>query len=64
MRKTLLDTDKLNLVGLRPVGNAAMAVTDALQRFPSEVQVVGAAAHFILLCQALPGEPGRGFQHR
>jgi hypothetical protein len=61
MRKTLLDTDKLNLVGLRPVGNAAMAVTDALQRFPSEVQVVGAAAHFILLAKRYRVNPAEAF---
>jgi hypothetical protein len=61
MRKTLLDTDKLNLVGLRPVGNAAMAVTDALQRFPSEVQVVGAAAHFILLAKRYRLNPAEAF---
>ncbi len=62
MRKTLLDNDKLNLVGLRPVGNAAMAITDVLQSFTPEQQVVGAAAHFLLLAKRYRIEAGEAFR--
>jgi hypothetical protein len=60
--KTLLDGDKLNLVGLRPVGNIAMAVADAVQDYKKEEQVVGAAAFFILLCKTFRIEPGEAFR--
>jgi len=49
--KALLDGDKLNQVGLRKVGNVTMGVTDAVQGYTKEEQVVGAAAFFILLCK-------------
>jgi hypothetical protein len=62
VRRTLLDGDKLHLVGLRPVGNAAMAVTDALQRFAPEERVVGAAAFFLLLCDRYNIEAGEAFR--
>lgn len=62
MRRTLLDGDRLHLVGLRPVGNAAMAVTDAIQRFRPEEQVVGAAAFFLLLCDRYQIDAGEAFR--
>lgn len=62
MRKTILDNDKLNLVGLRPVGNMAMALVDAGHRFTSEQQVVGAAAYFLLLCKRYRVESGEAFR--
>jgi hypothetical protein len=62
VRRTLLDGDKLNLVGLRPVGNVAMAIINACQDWRPEQQVVGAAAHFILLCQRYRLEPGEAFR--
>lgn len=62
MRKTLLDTDKLNLVGLRNVGNACMAVTDAVQTWTKEEQIVGAAAFFLLLCKTYKLEAGEAFR--
>lgn len=62
MRKTLLDTDKLNLVGLRPVGNACMAITDAVQMWTKEQRVVGAAAFFLLLCKTYRIEAGEAFR--
>lgn len=52
MAKALLDGDKLNLVGLRKVGNVTMGITDAVQDYTKEEQVVGAAAFFILLCKS------------
>jgi hypothetical protein len=51
MRRSLLDTDKLNSVGLRRTGNVTMGITDAVQDYTKEEQVVGAAAFFILLCK-------------
>lgn len=62
MCKALLDGDKLNLVGLRKVGNVSMAVTDAIQDYTREEQVVGAAAHFLLLCKTFKVEPGEAFR--
>lgn len=51
MVKALLDNDKLHMVGLRKVGNVTMGITDAVQDYTKEEQVVGAAAFFILLCK-------------
>lgn len=51
MTKAILDGDRLNSVNLRRVGNATMAVTDALQNYSKEDQVVAAATFFILLCK-------------
>lgn len=62
MPKTLLDGDKLNLVGLRKVGNVTMAVTDAVQDYNKEEQVVGTAAFFLLLCKTFNVEPGEAFR--
>lgn len=62
MRKTLLDSDKLNLVGLRPVGNVAMAITDSVQHWRPEERVVGAAAFFLLLCKRYQIEAGEAFR--
>ena len=61
-RKSLLDGDKLNLVGLRKVGNVTMAVTDATHDFTKEQQVVGVAAHFLLMCKVFGVEPGEAFR--
>jgi hypothetical protein len=60
--RSFLDVDKLNLVGLRKVGNVAMAVTDATQDYTKEEQVVGAAAHFLLLCNTFKADPGETFR--
>jgi hypothetical protein len=62
MRKTLIDTDKLNLVGLRKVGNVAMAITDKVQHYTPEERVVGAAAFFLLLARRYRIEPGEAFR--
>lgn len=61
-RKTILDDDKLNMVGLRKVGNVCMAVTDAVQDYTKEEQIVGAAAHFLLSCKTFGVEPGEAFR--
>lgn len=52
MRKALVDTDKLNSVGLRAVGNSTMAIADAIQGYSNEQQVVATAAFFIMLCKS------------
>lgn len=60
--KTLLDGDKLNSVNIRPVGNIAMAVADAVQNYQREQQVVGAAAFFLLLCKTYRIDAGEAFR--
>lgn len=60
--RALIDPDRINHVTPRKVGNVAMAVTDAVQDFKSEEQVVGAAAFFILLCRRYRVDAGQMFQ--
>lgn len=62
MRKSILDNDKLNHVGIRPVGNACMSITDAVQDWSKEQQVIGAAAFFLLLCKTYRIEAGEAFR--
>ena len=58
----MLDNDKLNSVGLRPIGNVAMAVADSIQNYTKEQQVVGAAAFFLLLCEAHRADAGEAYR--
>lgn len=61
-RKTLLDGDKLNLVPRKEVSTGAMVVIDALQQKDKEVQVVAAAATFILLCERYKIDEAEAFR--
>jgi hypothetical protein len=46
-----LNRDLLNTVPLRKAANACVAVVDAIQDFPKEVQAVAIAATFVLLAE-------------
>lgn len=48
-----LDRDLLNMTGVKPAANAAMAVIDRLQDYPPHVQVVGLAAGFLSMASHL-----------
>lgn len=50
--------DKLNNANSHKTSEACMAVTDAVQRFKSEEQVLGAAAFFLLICDVYGVYPG------
>lgn len=50
--------DKLNSANSHTTSQATMAVTDAVQRFQPEEQVLGAAAFFLLVCEVYGIYPG------
>lgn len=50
--------DKLNNANSHKTSECCMAVTDAVQRFRDEEQVLGAAAFFLLLCDVYGVYPG------
>lgn len=50
--------DKLTNANSHTTSQATMAVTDAVQRFQPEEQVLGAAAFFLLVCEVYGIYPG------
>lgn len=50
--------DKLTNANSHLTSQACMAVTDAVQRFKPEEQVLGSAAFFLLLCDVYGIHPG------
>jgi hypothetical protein len=56
-----LDNDAMNMADPTLVGRAAMTVIDQLQDFTPEVQTVGFAAAFLLLCERFHVHPGNVF---
>ena len=50
--------DKINNASSHLTSQACMAVTDAVQRFRPEEQVLGAAAFFLMLCDVYGVHPG------
>lgn len=54
----MLDRDKLTNASSLETSRSTMAVADALQRFKSEEQVMGAAAFFLLICEVYGVYPG------
>ena len=50
--------DKLTNANSHITSQATMAVTDAVQRFQPEEQVLGAAAFFLLVCEVYGIYPG------
>lgn len=54
----MFDTDLLHNANSHRTSEATMAVTDAVQRFKKEEQVLGAAAFFLLTCEVYGIYPG------
>jgi hypothetical protein len=50
--------DKLTNASSLETSRCCMAVTDAVQRFQPEEQVLGSAAFFLMLCRAYGLHPG------